>query len=118
MGEGTLLFYVLLVFVLLPLFFWYRVRYVKRRIDNVKSKCTSCGHIQRLAQVEDYDCRKCGYRIVYLDENGERRKDKIYICDGCGAEVVRGNSHLHILWLGGISGLEEIPPKLFVIKPC
>lgn len=90
MGIMSILLYVVLFFVILPLFFWYRVGYVKRRIDSVKSKCGSCGAVRRLAQVENYECNSCGYFNKYIDENGERVLDNTYKCDGCGAAVIEG----------------------------
>jgi predicted RNA-binding Zn-ribbon protein involved in translation (DUF1610 family) len=90
MSNGSIVLYFVLLFGLIPVFFWYRVSYVKRRIDTVKSKCSKCGNVQRLASVMDYECSKCGEQIKYLDEHGDRIMINTYECYGCGSDVIEG----------------------------
>ncbi|MEP4532472.1 MAG: hypothetical protein ABJ004_05255 [Cyclobacteriaceae bacterium] len=87
--ENYTLFSVLFL-AIIPLFFWYRVRYVNKRRDSVKSKCSNCGYVERRDSIENYSCSKCGHHIIYLDESGERIQTNTYNCSVCGTANLNG----------------------------
>ncbi|MFY0600760.1 MAG: hypothetical protein JXR03_13890 [Cyclobacteriaceae bacterium] len=90
MGNELIPMYSLLFLLIIPLFFWYRVTYINRRKNSVRSKCPNCDYIQRLESVHNYSCSKCNQEIVYVDEKGERLQSNTYQCDTCGSTNLVG----------------------------
>ncbi len=84
--------YVLLfvAFVVLPAFFWIRVKYLHKRRDSVKAVCQKCGFINRLPQIQNFHCMKCKELNVYRDESGNLLTSEFYNCEACNHEVPEG----------------------------
>lgn len=83
MTYESVLLYSALIFVIIPFYFWYRVTYVNKRRLSVRSKCPSCGNIERLDNIKNYSCTKCETKIIYIDNEGNRIEDDTYKCDIC-----------------------------------
>ncbi len=84
------LLYAIIFLVVIPLFFWSRIKYVNKRRDSVKSQCPNCKHIQRLDAIENYTCINCGTNVVYINELGARIDDDVYNCSVCGTANLNG----------------------------
>lgn len=81
--QGLLILVILLVVV--PLFFWYRVKTINQRKNSVTVKCPHCNRDQRLSEVANYSCVKCNGYVVFFEEDGSPKKDAgSYKCRACG----------------------------------
>lgn len=77
--------------LIIPVFFWLRVKAYNIRKKSVNVCCPSCGNNQRLPNLKNYRCRKCGYEVEFFTKNGTTSPTvKTYHCMACGAENFKG----------------------------
>lgn len=81
----------LVIFVVIPFFFWFRVRSINRRKELVTVRCPHCDTDQRLRKVQNYTCRKCGTPTRFFDDEGSPLNGvNTYQCEACGGENFMG----------------------------
>lgn len=73
--------------LIIPLFFWLRVRTINKRKKMVDVRCKTCGMDIRLPEVQNFKCEECGSVNLFLDEDGKPLKMvRTYTCEACGSE--------------------------------
>jgi hypothetical protein len=77
--------------VLLPLFFWLRVKSYNKRKNQVNARCPHCGTDQRIPAVENYECKNCNIEVRFFNDDGTVGEGtEFYTCDACGEENIVG----------------------------
>lgn len=74
-----------LLIVVIPLFFWLRVKAYNLRKKSVSVRCPHCRKDQRLATLSNYTCKHCGQSVEFLDDDGTvKSTTAYYTCAACG----------------------------------
>lgn len=90
MGSENLWLVVSLVLII-PLFFWLRVKAYNIRKKSVMVGCPLCGHNQRLRELKNYECQKCKEEVAFYNEDGSPNQTvEYYQCMACGAQNFKG----------------------------
>ncbi len=77
--------------IVIPLFFWYRVRSINKIKKGVTVRCPNCSNDQRLDKLQNYSCAKCDHVILFYKEDGTATDSvSYYNCLACGAENFKG----------------------------
>lgn len=75
------------VVLIVPVFFWLRVRAMNRRKGMVTARCKRCGTDVYLKQVENFKCQECGSVNLFVDGDGKPLSlVRTYTCEACGEE--------------------------------
>lgn len=89
--ESESYFLIGLLLLVIPLFFWYRVRTFNKQKHTIAVKCRACGAIQRIGELANYTCKKCSSHIQFMDEQGVVLDSLAhYQCVACGQENPKG----------------------------
>ena len=82
---------IIILLVVIPLFFWYRVKSINKVKRGVTVRCPSCAHDQRLDKLQNYSCTKCEKQVVFYKEDGTTVDNlEMYKCLACGAINFKG----------------------------
>lgn len=77
--------------VIVPLFFWYRVKSINKIKKGVTVRCPECHRDQRLDKLSNYTCTNCKSFIrYYTDEGTALDTVEYYKCLACGARNFKG----------------------------
>lgn len=75
------------LFLIIPVFFWLRVRAMNKRKKMVTARCKRCGTDVVLSKVENFKCQECGSVNLFLDEDGKPLSlVRTYRCEACREE--------------------------------
>ncbi|HCX22838.1 MAG: hypothetical protein CMB80_26870 [Flammeovirgaceae bacterium] len=81
----------LILLLIIPLFFWYRVRSINRRKKSATVKCPNCGKDQRLPELQNYRCKYCETPVYFFNEHGKALANAAYYnCQACDARNFKG----------------------------
>lgn len=79
--------WLVIIAVIVPIFFWYRVREMNRRKEMVHTRCFHCHADQKLKKVMNYSCTECGKLNRFFDDEGiPMPSARRYDCLACGSE--------------------------------
>ena len=73
---------ILVMIVVIPFFFWFRVRSYNKRKNSVAVRCPYCSKDQRISELEGYTCSGCNKDVKLGGET--------YLCKACGASNYKG----------------------------
>lgn len=80
-----------LLIVVIPLFFWMRVKAINKRKKGVTARCPYCEKDQRLSELGNYRCVACKEEVVFFDSDGTVKSDMVYYtCASCGERNFKG----------------------------
>lgn len=75
----------LVLIVIIPLFFWLRVKAMNMRREMVTARCAGCGEDQKLWRVMNFTCKHCSTDNRFLDDAGiPLASAATYECQACG----------------------------------
>ena len=96
----------ILLLIIVPLSFWFRVRTINRRKSQVFLRCPKCHADQRLAILRNYHCKQCGDLVRFFDDEGTQLLGaETYQCEACDSTNFVGVVVCTVCGMGNQAGV-------------